>query len=365
MIPGVRQIVLTKVRGLNRWRAARARGNPKLLMVGDSTTVGVGSMGSLHTNNRAGATPTHLSVILNMMGIAARCDWWIGDGNSGSNLAAAETRIALGLLTTVDTVIGLGGAYLINSASTLTNIFDWTTTVSCDQVEFMSLKNTTPRSFNVYSDDVLQSNVSLVNASTAFFIGTVALPAAQTPGVARKISPRRVAGAIRINGLRPFLANGNEIQIGNAGRGSVTANTLANTAAISGVPSLPDSISNAAPDLTIIEIGLNDMVAGRTPTQFKADVQVLVTSAKVTGDVILCAPHPLDETTPYTYSSASYRGVLLELVNENGLPPLVNFFTQFGSFVALNARSGYFDGTHLLSFINREKALTLAPIILH
>jgi hypothetical protein len=359
MYKDIRSLVVAKSRSLTKWKKARANGFARLLIIGDSTTVGVGSMGTLHTNNRAGSNCTHLKNLLNAQGVSARCDWWIGDGNSGSNLTIAEPRIALGSGWVIDTLEGLAGFYLLNSTTT-TGALEWTTTVPCDRVEIGHLKGSGPRSFEVFCDDVSMGVTDISNASTVWGTTTVNLPTL----AAHKIGIKRVAGGCRINWIRPYCSTGGEIMIGNAGRGSVTAVTLSNAATSGTIPiALPSTITNAVPDLTIINIGYNDQTATVTATAYKAAMQVLINAAKVTGDVILVIPPPRDETTPPTIPTVIYQNVIKELGAENKCP-VIDTFSMFGSYAQTNARSLYMDGTHMLSIGYQEQArMFVGPVL--
>jgi len=128
-------------------------------------------------------------------------------------------------------------------------------------------------------------------------------------------------------------------QAGIYGATSTTFNSTTN--AWSPLSLLP----TIAPDLTIIDLTINDSNAGTALATYSANIQALITSAKLSGDVVLMVGPPSNTAAATNGTLDTYIGTLQNLSITNGAP-LTNFKQRWVSYAAMNAIMPYFDSLH-------------------
>ena len=100
-----------------------------------------------------------------------------------------------------------------------------------------------------------------------------------------------------------------------------------------------------APDLTIINLTINDWAAGTPEADYKADLQVIINAAKVTGDAVLVVGVPSNPGTASLEAQAQFAGYVYELAELNDLP-LIDLRYRWVSQAYMPERAFYFDGVH-------------------
>lgn len=376
---------LAKPYQLPYWRRALGRfsagtSSPRILVLGDSTAAGVGSANALHAGNRVGSMPAHLASCLaqSFGSTAVRSDWLIGDGNSakwddGSLTQSARNAqfvsawtspysVALGNGWNVENQAGLGGYFFTNSTTTDGSL-DWKCTLACDRVEIGVIKDSGPRSLEVFGAGGSAGVVDLANASRIFVTIQITLPtrAVQT------ISIKRVSGTVRVNWIKPYDSTTPQIAVGNAGRGSVAAFQLGDATTGSNIPFSPMALQQAAnADVTVISLGFNDQSSNTTPSLYKSRYQNIITAAKATGDAIPVIQHPRapSDEALYTYPTSDYQQAVRELAATNSTP-LLDYYTRFGSYALGSTLGYYYDNTHFLSPGYADQARALCNILVN
>ena len=79
-----------------------------------------------------------------------------------------------------------------------------------------------------------------------------------------------------------------------------------------------EALAFAAPDLTTINLGLNDMNGGVSVSTYTANLQAIITQAKVSGDVLLIFPTPASGN--YNNNVSAFDAAAQSLAASNGIP---------------------------------------------
>ena len=274
---------------LPRWRTALAKArdgqsDARILFIGDSTTWGAGStgypglpwLGSMPTRvaqlNTSSSLPVTVGLGIPPTALVASVDnrWTVGTGwaiaarGFGSNacwqIISSTTTLgynasAGGTNITADSfwIYYLGGP----GVGTLSA---WATGGSTVTVNAGSLAS------YVYRSSVTASGVATTN--------TVTISA---------------SGIIQIIGVEPFLSGTKQVLVGNAGVGGSLSTQWFSSAASGALP----AIKTFAPDLTVISLGINDANSGVTNANFYSNIQAIISTATLTGDVLLVTMPPL------------------------------------------------------------------------
>jgi lysophospholipase L1-like esterase len=191
------------------------------------------------------------------------------------------------------------------------------------------------------------SDITKITCSAA------SLSASNTVSIICSVSNAYVVGVEFWNSTVP------RIRVGNGGVGTVGAQQHVMLATSWG--SIPFLAAYQA-DLVIIGLGLNDRGAGRTPAQFKADMQTLITAAKLNSDVIVCSEMPA-QSAPQATNEAAYNTILGDLSNENSIPYYA-YAERCQSFTAYNALGLAFDGLHQNNLGYWDWAQGIVPALL-
>lgn len=144
--------------------------------------------------------------------------------------------------------------------------------------------------------------------------------------------------AVVIIGVEPWSSVTPAILVGNAGQGTTTAASWADTTA-AGHDSAA-CIAKYAPDLTIIDLGINDAVASTPTAAFMASLAT-VAAAAASGDVIYKTMTPSSANTGFEAGYVSAQ-------RASGVP-CIDTFTRWGGaggYAALNPLGFYFDTFH-------------------
>lgn len=135
-------------------------------------------------------------------------------------------------------------------------------------------------------------------------------------------------GSLYVVGVEPFHSLKRRIRVANAGISGSNTNGWVTTA--SGSPwHGVQFIKDYAPDLTIIDLGINDADPAATtpPATYTANLSQLIVAAQISGDVILKSMIPSDSTR-----FANEQLLVAELQKFN--LPLVDIFGYYGAWDA-------------------------------
>src|SRR5258708_1461467 len=128
-------------------------------------------------------------------------------------------------------------------------------------------------------------------------------------------------------------------QAGMYGATSTTVNST--TTAWSPLSLLP----TIAPDLTVIDLTINDSNNATGLATYSTNMQAIITSAKLSGDVVLIVGPPSNTAAATNGTLDTYIGVLQNLSVSNGAP-ITNIKQRWVSYAAMNAIMPYFDSLH-------------------
>jgi len=335
------------------WRAAIARvragtGRGKLLMVGDSTTSGTGSgSGGTSMLNGAFATAPGRGVAALLAAVVATSDKsLIGDQGVPAILGATaygtyDTRVVQGAgWNAAPTVVVGGNAFRYQTGAA--SIFAFTPAGAFDNFKIWYIKQTPSGGF-------------AVNVDGGASLGTVSTTGAgQTVGhsdftVTRGTHTINLTASndnqIIFLGIEVWDSTVPAIDIVQAGWHGSKIGGWASVVA-STTPWIPvNFIPTLAPDLTVINLTINDSNAPTALATYQAQMQVLITAAKTTGDVLLVAGAPSDTAFATNGTLDRFVDVLRLLARTNGCG-LLDIPARWGSYAAANPLFPYSDLLH-------------------
>jgi lysophospholipase L1-like esterase len=281
----------------------------KIVFLGDSTTMGELSDATL-ANYRPNSFPAKLASLLTATGVSSAMTNAFGNGGfaNGTSVGYVDSRLSgtgsAALLSGSD--IGAGGLMLgvINA----TGVLSFAPGATSDTVDIYYLDSTGVFTVNVDGGATL-STVTMTATNTVKKV-TVSY----TAGV-RTVNVVWVSGSFFIGGFNCYTLAAKTIQLLNLGSGGSTAVVLAGNAAYA-----PKKwIELIAPDLTVISLGINDWIAGNSQAAFSAALQTLITSSRISGDVVLMTPFPSATSQASLASQAAYCATVKALAISNGI----------------------------------------------
>lgn len=322
---------------LVKWRKALARvranvANARVLLIGDSTTFGVGSNGSLTTGNlKAGSYGRYLSDRLNAFGVNSNWDAFFGYGAASAgapNNASNDSRIVLsGSMGFISNDSCPGGAmFEANAAGNMafTPVKQWDTAISWG-INLLSGSGS-------ITHDINGAGASIISQAGSQVV--VTYTKSTTLGLNVYNYGWSSGGKIFLIGVETFNSAQKSVNIINAGYSGSTSGNWNNTLA----PWTPLSFlqnASAAPDLTIINLGINDWEASSNSAAYLANMQAIITAAKASGDVILLSPNPSEPTTASAARQLDYVNQLYALAASNGVL-LIDNFSRWVSYAVSN-----------------------------
>lgn len=90
-----------------------------------------------------------------------------------------------------------------------------------------------------------------------------------------------------------------------------------------------DALAFDAPDLTIVNLGLNDGAHGVAPQAYATNLQAIVDHAKLSGDVLLVAPHPAADSFASLATQAAMRDAAAAVAADSNVA-FLSLFDHFG-----------------------------------
>lgn len=341
-IPGI-------AKKLGKWRAALAKtkqnytgyNGAKLLLLGHSHIVGSGASNSsgYNSNGRLKNLATSLQRMFAQGLNPANANSIIGFGNT-STYPSFDTRIVVNnwAVSTLNNSIGgslrstTDGATIAFTPSNNVTTFELWYPISASQGQF---------NYNI--DGGANTLVDAANATPS--LGKIT---ANVSAGAHTLNIIKVGTtACNIKALLAYntsLTTGynDEIQIIQAGHsGAKAADFAVSTNPWDGI----NEILAVAPDLTYIQISINDWVNATNVAAFKASVQLLIDAAKVTGDVILSTDCPSSTASTSTVVQMQYVNAIYELaVTNNTL--VLDLYARLSSYDEANALGIMVDTLH-------------------
>lgn len=145
--------------------------------------------------------------------------------------------------------------------------------------------------------------------------------------------------ALAIRSWRPFNTALPAIDILNhASRGAKSADQASSSA--SNWNNL-DALKYDAPDLTVINLGLNDMNTGVSADAYRASLLTIITAAKISGDVLLLFPHPASGS--FNNNVAAFHAAAKQLAADQGIA-FFSIYEYLGAAFTSALAARMFDG---------------------
>lgn len=343
-------------------RVKAGTGRGRIVWKGDSTTVGQGGGTTADayglTNARANRPPAVLASLLSAAGIAAFDNGVTGNNGldqagGGPSLPVFDPRVSLGspawqLAGGLDFA---GGNFLTNQAGA----FTFTPTTDVDRFE-VDVYNSNAFTLAFLVDGAAPATVSVVRTSGTN-AGTVAgstltipapgsgftrvgIAAAATGSHTVSFTSTSAATAGAVRGVVAYASDTPAIDmVVHAACGAAASHQ----AASGGGWSNNDALAFDAPDLTIINCGLNDMAGGRSTAAYAADLQTMITTAKLSGDVLLMVPHPAAPSVAPLATQAAFNTAARNVAASNGVA-LFSLFDHYGGAFDTAFAARMFDG---------------------
>lgn len=359
---------------LARWRKALAnvrtgQGRAKVACVGDSTTTGWGAGTS--TNGLAGARaksfPTYLASVLAGMGLPTNTNsiWGTANLDNGQTIGVLlygdyDTRVVYPSTFTSPSasplVDSLGGR-LFRCASPNTSSLVFTPTGSIDTVNVHYVKNSGNGTFTINFDGGATAATVDSNAAGALAAQNLTIAA----GAHDVRVQRSVGGTVFVVGIEAYLSTAPAIDIWNMGAPGWKAGDWAYSV---NAWSPANAIQYANPDLTFINLGINDWKD--TPTDiatYTTNMQTVITAAKSGGgSCILVVPFPSQTTRASVAQQASFVQAIYSLASANGCG-VVDMTSRFASWDAANALGFAYNDLHPNSYGYADMAAAFARVL--
>ncbi|MCW2318304.1 lysophospholipase L1-like esterase [Rhodoblastus acidophilus] len=339
LIPGVSNfdpLLLPKARAAFA-KVRLSRGRAKVATLGDSTWAGIGAgTGGDHnlTGARQATVAWTIATILNGRGLPA-----IPDAVFSCGAVPAPTIYNPNVVQGSGWVLSgqnTAGGTLWQNGTTTGTVLSVTTTTPCNAFD-VYYANVNTAQFTLQIDSETPVTVNVTSAGNALLKATVTttIEGIHTLNIVRT----GASGNVFIGMIDPYSTAKPRASIWNMGIGGSQTSTWINTSASW---STLNALTTYAPDLTLINLGINDEGNNVSIPTFTANMQTIINGAKASGDVALimhhsCSGHEAQE--PATYAA-------LQQLAANNNCPLIDFRARLGLWTAANANGQMYDNLH-------------------
>lgn len=345
---------------LPKWGAARANvlagtSNAKLLCLGDSTIAGFGAKPS-NANSAAYSLPAILAQQLTANGLNSSWQSRWTDNEwvlSGVALGTADSRVSMGAWT-VGAAATLGGRALLTQS--IGSPLTFTPTSAVDSFDFYYFNGPGQGSLTLSFNGGTTTTINEVNASYALAMATKT----GTLGAATLTVQQSSATPVYCIGVVAYDSTVKEVSVINAGWSGANASAFSDSA----FPfSSIGTLSFLAPDLTIIDLTINDANGGTSLSAYQTSLQAIITQAAVSGDVILLGGVPVVTTASSTARQLAVNNMAAAVAAKNKIN-FISMIDLWGSQAAIaTAGYGYADGIHMNSSGYAAQAAIIAPLL--
>ena len=323
-----------------------------ILVVGDSTSAGVPA--------RANSYPTYLAQVLTSMGRPATASSWFGLGGQ-TTMAAWQTydpRISYGAGWTVQSNKTVGGQFPCNNGVDLTAL-SFTPTDAFDTIEIIYYRQTGNATFTVDIGGAVLTGGTINSAgATALQRATVSTGAAAALGTVN-IKRNGTGTNLLIMAVMCYDSAKPMFNVWNGGWfGSVVADWSDSSVALSPI----NAINFLAPNLTIINLGINDWIAGTNLDTYLTNLQAVINAAAAQGDVILCSGFASSTALATEAIQLTFVDAIRNLAWTNNIP-YMSYRDQFGTWADASAAGWTADARHPNSPGHARAACVLADFL--
>lgn len=308
----------------------------KVLIIGDSTAGGVGG-GTASTFIQAGSWPSLMVSDLNRLVAPTSHGLAVPPSNSGAVTAPYDTRWSLGSgwawrkTGTLDGFIGFGGKGTnIQTLTATAPLVFQDSRILADSFDVYLAANSGPTgaTFSIQATGGIAVTGQTFSQSSQHLMKVTVKASSASTTNSVSITRTGGTGTLYVVGVEPFHSLKRRIRVANAGISGSNTNGWVTTA--SGSPwHGVQFIKDYAPDLTIIDLGINDAdPAGLIPpATYSSNMLQLIQAAQASGDVILKSMIPSDSTR------FSNEQLLVAELDKFDLP-FVDTFGYYGSWEA-------------------------------
>jgi lysophospholipase L1-like esterase len=260
----------------------------------------------------------------------------------------------------VSTVVATYGGNMWTSNTPNTDVLTFTPKTPCDYMDVWWQRSTNNGNFGWTVDGGAVTEVD--TAGTSAFVKTV-IPCGSlgmhTLSLARTGNGSKPVGPINFGLIRAYNSAQKEVTVLSGGWSS---GNIAQAANVIGAWAYTNALKAFAPKLTIIMMTINDWAAATDVTAFTNNTQVVITAAKLSGDVILLCGIPTNPVSTPDAQQQIYRDIYTSLGVSNSIPVLDvrNLTGDYATAVAL----GYYrDSKHYLAAGYSALASAFKPYI--
>lgn len=333
---------------LRNWRASIANvragtARARLVLLGDSTTVGAGSgaSGNVHLNGAfAKAYPRGLGSLLNSYYAPVSDNSFFNDQNVAAQsvgYGSYDTRVSLGSHWGTAVLSYAGNVFKFTSGSGAGTLA-FTPVGAFDTLQIWYLQQPAQGSFAVNVDG--GASLGTINsAGTASLLTqsyTVTKGTHTVNMVANNDGNLFILGCLCWDSTTPAI---DLIQAGTYGATAQSFNTIGNIwSSLTVQPQL-------SPDLTVVCLTINDSNTGTDLFTYKVNMQAVITAALSTGDCVLMVGAPSNTPQATTGILQRYIDVLRQLALANSIG-MIDLSIRWTSYAVTNPLMPYFDTVH-------------------
>lgn len=306
---------------VSKWQAAlnalkNGSKDARLLFVGDSTTWGKG--GSNHAEaTYTTSVPALVSSLLRPICGLAQLGAAIAYGADADQI---DDRWIIGAGWAENQGFGIG----IWDGHNATGILTFSSTVPCDSFDVYYIGFPAGGTATMAATGGIPVNVNMLNNNPGIYKQRVtagSLASSNQLSIAVGSAPN-----VNIISIEPTRTDAHSLHVGNYGfSGAATPQFVSFPNDYGSIP----FIKAYAPDLTIISLGLNDMNSGVSADTYKANLQMLITAAQVSGDVVLTTFPPSQQAALFS-QEPGFVAAMKAVAATNNLG-VIDVFANFGS----------------------------------
>lgn len=373
----------TKNGGLPKLQACRQKvivnspvTNCKVLIIGDSTPAGYGaSFNAMGSDARAFSWPTALAAILSKppYNLNSSATSILGSANAGTIGAYTgyDTRANAGTWSLGSCTSGpcFGGSSGVFDNTDATSAFAFnpadsasftSNTVSSDTLDVIALTYSGAGTLNISVNGGSTIGSINLDAANSFVEQTFSTTlGANTWDL--KCSANFTAGCLFLM-VRSYNSAQSEVSILNAGWSGSKTGDWVNTGNTPWDPL--STITKIAPTACIIDLLINDEIAGTATATVSTNSQTLITQCKNAGaDVLLVSPEPISPASVSYATQQTYMALYRSLATSNNIPLLDVFATLCGATSGATCPNGGWNAGMGAGW--NASAITTAPDVVH
>lgn len=331
---------------LNHWRsvvskvrAGTARG--KVFVLGDSTSTGsgAGTGGVGQTNNAfTKSWPIIMSGLMNNTLPVSNKSFFNNAGAPGANYTAYDGRVTLGTGWSNPSSPGSLGGAMFQFQTGAPGTLSFTPVGTIDTITVWYLQQSGNGTATINTDGGPSLGTINFNSTSLVTSSTFTVP--KGPHTINIVANNDAT--IWVLGVISYDSTVSAIDFINASQyGSVIGNYSSNTNAYD--PAVV--LAKVAPDLTIIDLTVNDSNLKTGVSAYTTNMQTIITQALKSGDVLLIAGPPSNTTQATDGTLANYVSTLKTLADTNQLS-MVDIGQRWTSYAVANSVTPYFDSLH-------------------